>query len=204
MEQYSQYLMLVKSNNSNILMNPFSSHSWEEQAFAEDGRGPFGGFVWPPRSYSCSFCKREFRSAQALGGHMNVHRKERAKLKHTVNLTSSATICTTKMAPKNHNKQNLCKESLDPGFFPLALSPSRASSIPELGEESFETNSDTKSYVYDEDFAIAHGNGDVETNLVIGFELDSCSNTGSCCKRQKTGVTPTIMDGLDLELRLAR
>ncbi|XP_077240279.1 transcriptional regulator SUPERMAN-like [Tasmannia lanceolata] len=39
-----------------------------------------GGFLWPPRSYTCSFCKREFRSAQALGGHMNVHRRDRARL----------------------------------------------------------------------------------------------------------------------------
>ncbi|CAN6236790.1 unnamed protein product [Urochloa humidicola] len=37
-------------------------------------------FTWPPRSYPCSFCKREFRSAQALGGHMNVHRRDRARL----------------------------------------------------------------------------------------------------------------------------
>jgi hypothetical protein len=36
----------------------------------------------PPRSYACSFCKREFRSAQALGGHMNVHRRDRARLRH--------------------------------------------------------------------------------------------------------------------------
>ncbi|XP_020591239.1 transcriptional regulator SUPERMAN-like [Phalaenopsis equestris] len=38
-------------------------------------------FSWPPRSYTCSFCKREFRSAQALGGHMNVHRRDRARLR---------------------------------------------------------------------------------------------------------------------------
>ncbi|CAI9771275.1 unnamed protein product [Fraxinus pennsylvanica] len=39
------------------------------------------GIPWPPRCYTCSFCKREFRSAQALGGHMNVHRKDRARLR---------------------------------------------------------------------------------------------------------------------------
>lgn len=55
--------------------------SWEERAFAEDASGPLGGCIWPPRSYSCSFCRREFRSAQALGGHMNVHRRDRARLK---------------------------------------------------------------------------------------------------------------------------
>ncbi|WMV43394.1 hypothetical protein MTR67_036779 [Solanum verrucosum] len=38
------------------------------------------GTTWPPRSYTCTFCRREFRSAQALGGHMNVHRRDRARL----------------------------------------------------------------------------------------------------------------------------
>jgi hypothetical protein len=54
--------------------------SWEERAFAEDS-GHLGGCIWPPRSYPCTFCGREFRSAQALGGHMNVHRRDRARLK---------------------------------------------------------------------------------------------------------------------------
>lgn len=66
-----------------MLMKP-SSSSWEERAFAEDAARILGGYVWPPRSYTCTFCKREFRSAQALGGHMNVHRRDRARLKqHT-------------------------------------------------------------------------------------------------------------------------
>ncbi|KAI3741929.1 hypothetical protein L1987_59608 [Smallanthus sonchifolius] len=30
-------------------------------------------------SYECAYCKHGFTNAQALGGHMNVHRKERAK-----------------------------------------------------------------------------------------------------------------------------
>ncbi|KAG8090375.1 hypothetical protein GUJ93_ZPchr0011g27168 [Zizania palustris] len=55
--------------------------SWEEQAFAHDAAANLGGCVWPPRFYSCSFCQREFRSAQALGGHMNVHRRDRALLR---------------------------------------------------------------------------------------------------------------------------
>ncbi|KAI9116061.1 hypothetical protein K1719_012991 [Acacia pycnantha] len=74
----------LSSYNNSTLSSPtthkFSyGDSWEEQAFAEDER--LGGCIWPPRSYSCSFCNREFRSAQALGGHMNVHRRDRARLK---------------------------------------------------------------------------------------------------------------------------
>ncbi|PKA66425.1 Transcriptional regulator TAC1 [Apostasia shenzhenica] len=31
------------------------------------------------RTYDCIFCKRGFSTAQALGGHMNIHRKDRSK-----------------------------------------------------------------------------------------------------------------------------
>ncbi|XP_010528524.1 PREDICTED: transcriptional regulator TAC1 [Tarenaya hassleriana] len=37
-----------------------------------------------PRSYICDFCERGFSNAQALGGHMNIHRKDRAKLRQAV------------------------------------------------------------------------------------------------------------------------
>ncbi|XP_059629618.1 protein LATE FLOWERING [Cornus florida] len=33
------------------------------------------------RSYECTFCRRGFTNAQALGGHMNIHRKDKAKAK---------------------------------------------------------------------------------------------------------------------------
>ncbi|XP_059429276.1 zinc finger protein 6-like [Corylus avellana] len=33
------------------------------------------------RSYDCTYCRRGFSNAQALGGHMNIHRKEKAKHK---------------------------------------------------------------------------------------------------------------------------
>ncbi|CAK9140653.1 unnamed protein product [Ilex paraguariensis] len=39
------------------------------------------------RSYECVFCKRGFTTAQALGGHMNIHRKDRARNKPTINST---------------------------------------------------------------------------------------------------------------------
>ncbi|KAF3638402.1 Transcriptional regulator TAC1 [Capsicum annuum] len=32
------------------------------------------------RSYECVFCKRGFNTAQALGGHMNIHRKDRIRI----------------------------------------------------------------------------------------------------------------------------
>ncbi|XP_022855156.1 probable transcriptional regulator RABBIT EARS [Olea europaea var. sylvestris] len=80
MEQYLRYNLLQTKRKK--VMNSASS-SWEEEAFTEDSMGPLGGYIWPPRCYSCSFCNREFRSAQGLGGHMNVHRRDRAKLQQS-------------------------------------------------------------------------------------------------------------------------
>ncbi|EOY07444.1 hypothetical protein QUC31_011341 [Theobroma cacao] len=87
MEQ-ARYWMWTKRRHglsSHLQASTYAAYddSWEEQAFAEDAAGSLGGCIWPPRSYSCSFCGREFRSAQALGGHMNVHRRDRARLKQS-------------------------------------------------------------------------------------------------------------------------
>jgi hypothetical protein len=70
------------------------NESWEERAFAENTAALIGG-IWPPRSYSCDFCKRDFRSAQALGGHMNVHRRDRALLRQS---------SSTHLAPPDHQR----------------------------------------------------------------------------------------------------
>ncbi|KAL5170887.1 Zinc finger protein 10 [Glycine soja] len=85
-----QYLLWIRRKQmlKSHIQQPFgtnnNSSSWEERAFAEDAARILGGCIWPPRSYSCNFCKREFRSAQALGGHMNVHRRDRARLKQSL------------------------------------------------------------------------------------------------------------------------
>ncbi|XP_022949591.1 transcriptional regulator SUPERMAN-like [Cucurbita moschata] len=41
------------------------------------------------RPYECTFCKRGFTNAQALGGHMNIHRKDRAKAKRRTSSSHS-------------------------------------------------------------------------------------------------------------------
>ncbi|CAN8279203.1 unnamed protein product [Cochlearia groenlandica] len=68
------------------------SYSWSGQA----------------RPYICDFCERGFSNAQALGGHMNIHRKDRAKLRQA-NLKKEEndqedSICTTS---KNRFEQDL-------------------------------------------------------------------------------------------------
>ncbi|XP_047981544.1 transcriptional regulator SUPERMAN-like [Salvia hispanica] len=68
------------------------------------------GFSWPQRNYSCSFCNKEYKSAQALGGHMNVHRRDRARMRLSPNpnpnpslsSSSSAMPSTAKLSPCNN------------------------------------------------------------------------------------------------------
>ncbi|KAJ4901759.1 C2H2 and C2HC zinc fingers superfamily protein [Raphanus sativus] len=50
------------------------------------------------RMYECTFCKRGFTNAQALGGHMNIHRRDRlnkaAKLQNDADSSlSGSRIC---------------------------------------------------------------------------------------------------------------
>ncbi|KAI4345766.1 hypothetical protein L6164_012862 [Bauhinia variegata] len=93
------------SNKSKMVKESWDCNS---QSNEEDY---LSGFSWPPRSYTCSFCKREFRSAQALGGHMNVHRRDRARLRQSspnegqapmlnlnVNPTSNTNFSTSSMS----------------------------------------------------------------------------------------------------------
>ncbi|KAK4755707.1 hypothetical protein SAY87_009464 [Trapa incisa] len=82
---------LVRSNaahhgnlhNPGRLLSSTIHHNSGCQNYGRSEDDYLTGISWPPRSYSCSFCKREFRSAQALGGHMNVHRRDRARLRQS-------------------------------------------------------------------------------------------------------------------------
>lgn len=62
------------------------------QDFVGTNNGDFGQETRP--SYTCTFCKRGFSNAQALGGHMNVHRKDRARLQESIQETRITTQTT--------------------------------------------------------------------------------------------------------------
>nr|AGJ89742.1 SUP1 [Populus davidiana] len=68
-------------NNTNS--NKKLRDSWNLSSCQSFGEDYLDSLSWPPRSYTCSFCRREFKSAQALGGHMNVHRRDRARLRRS-------------------------------------------------------------------------------------------------------------------------
>ncbi|WCJ19666.1 C2H2 and C2HC zinc fingers superfamily protein [Euphorbia peplus] len=143
--------------------------SWEEKAFAEDhASGNLGGgCIWPPRSYSCSFCKREFRSAQALGGHMNVHRRDRARLKQFDHLTPQNLIDSS----NNFLDTEVSSTTLDQNN--SDLHGSRVSEIRQNSKPESEVIKNPREF--DGEF--------VETDLLMSF------NNSACKRAKKTTVS---------------
>ncbi|XP_024995605.1 zinc finger protein 10-like isoform X2 [Cynara cardunculus var. scolymus] len=162
--------------------------SWEVKAFAEDTKNVMGT-TWPPRSYTCTFCKREFRSAQALGGHMNVHRRDRARLHQsqpnlkTPNLPSSTTSSTLLIPTQ---------ELVTNGGLCLLYSIPNPNAI-------FKTSSlNTMKAVAPRPFNSSLSNS---SNMEASTPTNYKSNTKVSIdkKRKKTDST---VEGIDLELRL--
>lgn len=173
------------------------------------------GLSWPPRSYSCTFCKREFRSAQALGGHMNVHRRDRARLRQSSPPSASG-------APTSSDGQypflSLNPGNATPGFNPnpnpLSSSPSpfiptipqaplnviSASSAPQMHLDTpllssrFGRNGGTK--VVDGDFL--HGRGSRVKDLCPWTKV--LMNSKGLIKLGME--VEVVKEDLDLELRL--
>ncbi|OVA17799.1 zinc finger protein [Macleaya cordata] len=76
------------------------------------------------RSYECTFCKRGFSNAQALGGHMNIHRKDRVKMKQQPS-SSDITKTTNSSDPPVYADQNK---------FDLEYSNEETHVVPPLGQ----------------------------------------------------------------------
>ncbi|OMO59068.1 Zinc finger, C2H2-like protein [Corchorus capsularis] len=181
-----------------VSMNSLSHESWEEKAFAEDAA------IWPPRSYSCSFCRREFRSAQALGGHMNVHRRDRARLKQSLTHPNNEEI----VVPHSGNHKNPIASTLS--IQETFSSNTISSSVQEqqkgsllFGSDSNSTAKRSLNNVFSGPKAEAAAaeksiklmvgaNSDhhVETNLSVG--LNSVLAISSCNKRPKINAVSTL------------
>ncbi|KAF8402970.1 hypothetical protein HHK36_011063 [Tetracentron sinense] len=145
------------------------------------------------RYYECIFCKRGFSSAQALGGHMNIHRKHRVELKH----------------PSNENQLYLDITKKNPSYPPISTY------YQSLTLESNEEKSCTFLWPFilsREDDAIVSediGRGKLrQLPLFVekpstSIDLNSNSHFGGHQERmiQSSHVSPPRVE-LDLELRL--
>ncbi|XP_057719410.1 transcriptional regulator SUPERMAN-like [Arachis stenosperma] len=104
-----------KNNNNNTRFEMEEQH-----------RSSICSSSWPGRNYGCSFCKREFKSAQALGGHMNVHRRDRARLRSSSSSIwlSSSSDKPNKPNPSSILKPNTKNNPIIPSSSSLYYSPS--------------------------------------------------------------------------------
>ncbi|KAE8686997.1 putative transcriptional regulator RABBIT EARS [Hibiscus syriacus] len=171
--------------------------SWEEQAFAEDA----GGCVWPPRSYICSFCGRKFTSAQALGGHMNVHRRDRARLKQ-----SASSQYEVLHHDHNPNPNSNHGTSVFP-FSDLWNEREKSPGIPESGcsleEDYVRTNlSACLNLIVKQEIGCKRKRSDDTPILPLFSNLNSIERH----QLQPVGISdqlsPSSVDDIDLELRL--
>ncbi|XP_061343546.1 probable transcriptional regulator RABBIT EARS [Gastrolobium bilobum] len=234
----SQCLMWMKrkqilKSHLEVPVGDGNNYSWEERAFAEDAARILGGSIWPPRSYSCNFCKREFRSAQALGGHMNVHRRDRARLKQNLSPHNES----LDHHHHHHHKDDHLLKSFGNHFSSQVDCHLNPYSSPKIGSP----NSQTEGVVNarKDNFIGLGCNNYVETSLSVGLTsmFGQKSPTVPCgdedinsCKRLKTSISSLpiflkpcsndrhlafqsaeivlglnpVMEDLDLELRLGK
>ncbi|CAN4099773.1 unnamed protein product [Withania somnifera] len=188
--------------------------SWEVRAFKED-TGNSMGATWPPRFYTCTFCRREFRSAQALGGHMNVHRRDRVRLNQTQLLASNSSLTFPNNANSNLLVQNqeflpnggVCLVYSMPDSNPNSIfnptSTIKSSEDPSklLSNASpFLTNNLMSPCTTFANFVLANQPQRISSSSINTSEpsaSNSTSNDNNCNKRDSV-----IEDEIDLELRL--
>ena len=138
-----------------------------------------GCFPWPPplpsSCYTCGYCRREFRSAQALGGHMNVHRRDRARLRQ---------CCSASAAHHHHSRAPLPNLNFSP--------PHRAAAADPVIYSFFSTTTSTTTSA-----------AAVATNKVAALEVSLELGIGVCAGGGSgRGGVVVEEDGVDLELRL--
>lgn len=161
--------------------NPEEYKSWSEESDDDDRTG-IG------RSYECVFCKRGFTTAQALGGHMNIHRKDRANNKSKP---------TKVVAPDSSSSNKL----VDLGFYSHEPSPGNyyLTPIPEVDSNNYPQfyHHPTAIRSSSHQYHVHQFGGDWRTKSLSLYTNPFCLPD----KIQNDDMSDSE-DGLDLELRL--
>ncbi|XP_019180219.1 PREDICTED: transcriptional regulator TAC1-like [Ipomoea nil] len=149
------------------------------------------------RSYECTFCKRGFTNAQALGGHMNIHRKDKLKAKQACNNNQQKSAEEISRKPKsNHQVYAAQISSQQQQEQTFCYSSSRA--YVKYHQFFFPSSSSNPSYQFQvldhrghyRNFALQHGDADL--SLRVGSPDDDE-------EERKEGME---VSEVDLELRL--
>ncbi|XP_062167625.1 uncharacterized protein LOC133873858 [Alnus glutinosa] len=139
------------------------------------------------RSYTCAFCQRGFSNAQALGGHMNIHRRDRAKLKQAADENSLPPESTLNPA---HQEPRVLEEK-----FLFQLESREEKSCSPKKPCSLNLEDDNRDEIGLEE----------RHQLPLFFERPSAQKAGGCAGGNEEKGIPApsqVTAGLDLELRL--
>ncbi|KAI3756747.1 hypothetical protein L1987_56570 [Smallanthus sonchifolius] len=182
---------VLKSTNKVIINYRRSGCREDEESFGE--------FSWPPKSYTCSFCKREFRSAQALGGHMNVHRREKAKLRQ---ITPQRYLSFLHPQSQVHDQNPNPNPNPNPNITTCSFTSNTPSSFPPFTHSCCPPFSDPYRFhlLRRSNSAKAEVSRSRKPDLVVDF---SHEKEGMIVKKLDNGLlVEQKFDDLDLELRL--
>ncbi|KAF8086288.1 hypothetical protein N665_0630s0038 [Sinapis alba] len=134
------------------------------------------------RSYICSFCVRGFSNAQALGGHMNIHRRDRANLRQKL---------------MEHNKDDVVGES-DSSDVVVSLNLNEKQE-----QDSLACEDDDQDQDVEKDISHAQKLGFwVQENKLDDNDEGKVMEVGMDGSSSSTHHLET--EGLDLELRLGQ
>uniref|UniRef100_A0A0D9WE33 C2H2-type domain-containing protein n=1 Tax=Leersia perrieri TaxID=77586 RepID=A0A0D9WE33_9ORYZ len=137
--------------------------------------------------YECVFCKRGFTTAQALGGHMNIHRRDRAKPppppREAITTVSRNVDCYSQY-------RHLAFPSPASGGGGFAMYYGSVSGSVDAGPRELSLF-DAAATTTARDLGVGRGGGGDEQRGTAGSE-------------QHAGELPAEKDQVDLELRLGR
>ncbi|KAK9059011.1 hypothetical protein SSX86_021630 [Deinandra increscens subsp. villosa] len=147
------------------------------------------------RSYECNFCKRGFTNAQALGGHMNIHRKDKAKAKQLHNTFSTLSTPSTKtIVNKDHSMVPSRSFNLIPNEEAQNLGPS-------FGYQFIPSNPNFQwAFAASQFDNRALHEEHLRVNLNLGIGTSEMENIN--VESPKIGDEDWIENDVDLELRL--
>ncbi|XVF71959.1 hypothetical protein PTKIN_Ptkin12aG0082000 [Pterospermum kingtungense] len=174
-----------------------SKNSSEETDRSEQSNDDVG----TGRSYQCVFCKRGFTTAQALGGHMNIHRKDRAKSR-----PSSVPIVSGKVDDENYTSLRSYSyppvQSYQPRYsIPPEVHVSYQAFYPASGwgfRPSVHTHHSEELFVDNSHHLNPFGEEDWRRSLSLRIGPSNLDDN----ENKKTDIGTSQEDELDLELRL--
>ncbi|XP_059625187.1 transcriptional regulator SUPERMAN-like [Cornus florida] len=196
--------------------NREESMNWSDQEVDDEQENEFKdgeiGSSAAGKSYDCIFCRRGFTNAQALGGHMNIHRKDRAKNNNIVTPSSCSIFNSTKIEEDNYYA--------NPIFYQLPISSYPLhyySSAPNNNAQqiSYQTCFPSSSVSGTKPFSHTHHHhaindqnphslnslGELNWQTGLSLQFDSWHPEDHDEKRNRGAIQE---DGLDLELRLGQ